>query len=106
MRFKRSKPAPESFDDAFVRAVMEQIKDMIGPDADEQRIRELTATATVRCAWSIEQRRPPLTCLSVSEIRRMHAIFCRPAHTPEHHLHWSRWRRRHQAAARKYRHQR
>jgi hypothetical protein len=26
-------------------------------------------------------------CLSVNEIRRLHAIFCRPAHPPSHHLH-------------------
>ena len=42
----------------------------------------------------------PLTCLTVNEIRRMHAIFCRPDWPPEHHLHWSRWRHRHQAIAR------
>jgi hypothetical protein len=42
----------------------------------------------------------PLTCLSVNEIRRMHAIFCRLAHPPGHYLQWSRWRRRHQAIAR------
>jgi hypothetical protein len=47
-----------------------------------------------------------LTCLSVNEIRRMHATLCRPAHPPEHHLHWSRWRRRHQAIARQCHYQR
>jgi SRSO17 transposase len=41
------------------------------------------------------------------EIRRMHATLCRPAHPPEHHLHWSRWRRRrHQAIARQCHYQR
>lgn len=47
-----------------------------------------------------------LTCLSVSEIRRMHAALCRPAHPPEHHLHWSLRRRRHQAIARQCHYQR
>jgi hypothetical protein len=45
-------------------------------------------------------------CLSVNEIRRLHAIFCRPAHPPGHHLHWSYWRRRHQARARHFHYQR
>jgi SRSO17 transposase len=44
--------------------------------------------------------------LTVNEIRRMHAILCRPAHPPEHHLRWSHWRRRHQARARNCHHQR
>jgi hypothetical protein len=48
----------------------------------------------------------PLTCLSLNEIRRMHAVLCRPAHPPEHYLHWSRWRRRHQAIARQCHYQR
>ena len=47
-----------------------------------------------------------LTCLTVNEIRRMHAIFCRPDWSPEHHLNWSRWRRRHHATARQCRYQR
>ena len=42
-----------------------------------------------------------LTCLSVNEIRRMHAALYRPAHPPGHYLHWSTWRRRHQAIARR-----
>jgi hypothetical protein len=41
-----------------------------------------------------------LTCLSVNEIRHMHAALGRPAHPPGHDLHWSLWRRRHQAIAR------
>jgi len=47
-----------------------------------------------------------MVCLTVNEIRRMHAALCRPAHPPEHHLHWSRWRRRHQAIARRCHYQR
>ncbi|MDT4948561.1 MAG: hypothetical protein QOJ37_1156 [Pseudonocardiales bacterium] len=47
-----------------------------------------------------------LTCLSVNEIRRMHAALCRPAHPPDHYLHWSLWRRRHQATARQCHYQR
>jgi hypothetical protein len=38
--------------------------------------------------------------LTVNEIRRLHATFCRPAHPAAHYLRWSRWRRRHQARAR------
>ena len=44
--------------------------------------------------------------LSVNEIRRLHALLCRPAHPPGHHLHWSQWRRRHQARARHCHYQR
>jgi hypothetical protein len=47
-----------------------------------------------------------MTCLSVNELRRMHATLCRPAHPPGHYLHWSTWRRRHQATARRYHYQR
>ena len=46
--------------------------------------------------WSEDQLVP----LSVNEIRRLHATFNRPAHPPEHHERWSRWRRRHQLRAR------
>jgi hypothetical protein len=42
----------------------------------------------------------------VNEIRRLHAIFTCPAHTEAHHLHWSYWRRRHQAVARRCHYQR
>ena len=35
-----------------------------------------------------------LTCLSVNEIRHMHAAFCRPAHPPDHYLH-CHYQRRH-----------
>ncbi len=42
----------------------------------------------------------PMICLTMNEIRRMHALLCRPAHPPHHHLRWSTWRRRHQARAR------
>jgi hypothetical protein len=31
----------------------------------------------------------------------MHAMLTRPAHPREHYLHWSLWRRRHQAIARR-----
>jgi hypothetical protein len=46
-----------------------------------------------------------LTCLSVNEMRCMHAALCRPAHPPDHYLHWSLWRR-HQATARQCHYQR
>jgi hypothetical protein len=46
-----------------------------------------------------------LTCLSVNEIRHMHAALCRPAHPPDHYLHWSLGHR-HQATARQYHYQR
>ena len=44
--------------------------------------------------------------LTVNEIRRLHAILCRPAHPVSHHLRWSAWRRRHQARARHCHYQR
>ena len=47
-----------------------------------------------------------LACLTVNEIRRLHAIFSRPVHPAVHHLRWSAWRRRHQARARHSHHQR
>jgi hypothetical protein len=47
-----------------------------------------------------------MICLTMNEIRRMHALLCRPAHPPGHHLHWSAWRRRHQARARHCHYQR
>jgi hypothetical protein len=47
-----------------------------------------------------------LTCLTVNEIRRLHAIFPWPAHSALHHLRWSAWRRRHQARARHCHYQR
>ncbi len=47
-----------------------------------------------------------MICLTMNEIRRMHALLCRPAHPPGHHLHWSTWRRRHQARARHCHYQR
>jgi hypothetical protein len=47
-----------------------------------------------------------MICLTINEIRSMHAALCRPQHLPEHHLHWSRWRRRHQAIARRCHYQR
>jgi hypothetical protein len=42
-----------------------------------------------------------MICLTMNEIRRMHALLCRSAHPPGHHLHWSAWRCRHQARARR-----
>jgi hypothetical protein len=44
--------------------------------------------------------------LTVNEIRRLHATFCRPAHPAAHYLRWSAWRRRHQARARHCHYQR
>jgi len=38
--------------------------------------------------------------------RRTGWLAARPAHPPEHYLHWSRWRRRHQAIARQCHYQR
>jgi len=47
-----------------------------------------------------------LVHLTVNEIRRLHAIFSCPAHPASCHLHWSLWRRRHQAIARHCHYQR
>jgi len=43
----------------------------------------------------------PLIPLSVNEIRHLHASLTCPARSPSHILDWSRWRRRHQARARR-----
>jgi SRSO17 transposase len=44
---------------------------------------------------------PDLIRLTVNEIRRLlNTLLTAPTHTLAHHLHWSQWRRRHQARAR------
>ena len=43
----------------------------------------------------------PLIPLTVNEVRRLHATLTYPAHSLGHVLAWSRWRRRHQARARR-----
>lgn len=48
----------------------------------------------------------PMICLTMNEIRRLHAILRCPAHPPEHHLRWSAWRRRHQGRTRHCHYQR
>jgi hypothetical protein len=40
--------------------------------------------------------------LTVKEIRRLHAHLHQPQHPAPHRIHWSRWRRRHQARSRRY----
>jgi len=47
-----------------------------------------------------------LAPLSVNEIRRLHATLTCPTHSARHVLAWSRWRRRHQARARRCHYQR
>jgi hypothetical protein len=47
-----------------------------------------------------------MICLTVNEIRRLHAVLCRPARPAEHYLRWSAWRRQHQARARHCHYQR
>lgn len=44
--------------------------------------------------------------LTVNEIRRLHARLHQPDRPLEHCLSWSRWRRRHQARARRCHYQR
>ena len=44
--------------------------------------------------------------LTVNEIRRLHAHYYRPDHLWRHRIRWSRWRRRHQARARRCHYQR
>lgn len=44
--------------------------------------------------------------LTVNEIRRLHAHLHQPQHSIEHRIRWSRWRRRHQARARRCHYQR
>ena len=43
---------------------------------------------------------PGLIPLTVAEVRRLHDLLTRTCQTIRHHLHWSWWRRRHQARAR------
>jgi hypothetical protein len=43
---------------------------------------------------------PGLIPLTVAEVRRLHALPTGALQTIRHHLHWSWWRRRHQARAR------
>jgi hypothetical protein len=40
---------------------------------------------------------PGLIQLTIAETNRLHNLFTRAWHTIVHHLHWSHWRRRHQA---------
>jgi hypothetical protein len=47
-----------------------------------------------------------LAPLTVNEIRRLHAHLNQPHHRSEHRIHWSHWRRRHQARARRGHYQR
>jgi SRSO17 transposase len=47
---------------------------------------------------------PGLTALTVAEIKRLFALVTRNPRTEDHHLHWTWWRRRHQARARWFHH--
>ncbi len=49
----------------------------------------------------ITVRRAELIALTAGEIRRLLATWTQPRHPDEHYQRWSRWRRRHQARARK-----
>jgi hypothetical protein len=48
----------------------------------------------------------PLIEISANEIRRLFALLARPPTDQLHILHWSHWRRRHQARARQSHYQR
>jgi hypothetical protein len=47
---------------------------------------------------------PGLISLTVPEIKRLYILFHQALHSIAHGLHWSWWRRRHQARARWYHH--
>jgi SRSO17 transposase len=47
---------------------------------------------------------PGVIRFTVVEVKRLFNLLTRVWQTAEHHLHWSRWRRRHQARARWYHH--
>jgi SRSO17 transposase len=47
---------------------------------------------------------PGLIPITVAEIKRLFNLLTRTWQDPGHHLHWSRWRRRHQARARWFHH--
>jgi hypothetical protein len=53
--------------------------------------------------WDEPDQLAPLT---VNEIRRLHAQLHQPRHPHRHRIRWSRWRRRHQARARRCHYQR
>lgn len=45
-----------------------------------------------------------LIAFTVNEIKRLYLLLNRKIHDTTHHLHWSEWRRRHQARARWFHH--
>ena len=45
-----------------------------------------------------------LIAFTVAEVKRLFLLLCRTVHDIAHHLHWSEWRRRHQARARWFHH--
>nr|WP_281179841.1 transposase [Actinoplanes subtropicus] len=47
---------------------------------------------------------PGLIAFTVAEIKRLFILITRRPHTDAHHLHWTWWRRRHQARARWFHH--
>lgn len=47
---------------------------------------------------------PGLIALTVTEVKHLFNLLTRAWHSIEHHLHWSQWRRRHQARARWHHH--
>ena len=61
-------------------------------------------TSTLAAAPRSPHEQPPadpgLIPLTVAEVRRLHNLLTRTWQTIRHHLHWSWWRRRHQARAR------
>jgi hypothetical protein len=47
---------------------------------------------------------PGLIPLTVAEIKRLFILATRRLHAVTHHLHWTQWRRRHQARAKWFHH--
>ncbi|MEW9534755.1 transposase [Microbispora sp. NPDC049125] len=105
-------------------------KDHFGLDHSQVRLytalarhRVLTMAALAVCAVTAAQAKtrapvpvlpsspdddPPadtgLIALTVAEIKRLFILITRRPHTDAHHLHWTWWRRRHQARARWFHH--
>lgn len=105
-------------------------KDYFGLDHSQVRLHTalarhivLTMAALAVCAVTAAQARttappavlpttadeaPPddigLIAFTVTEIKRLYLLLNRQIHNVAHHLHWSEWRRRHQARARWFHH--
>jgi SRSO17 transposase len=68
--------------------------------AAQVRVRTDPLPAPPRSPYDLPPTDPGLIDLTVPEIKRLFNLLTRVWHSTAHHLHWSWWRRRHQARAR------